>query len=95
MARLARIAVFDGQGAGTFSFYWKVSSESSYDFLEFYIDDVHQSGRISGTVDWQCKSYNITSSGSHTLKWRYAKGASAYGCSQRGISHSVVLSIRR
>ncbi len=34
MAQLARIAVVDGQGAGTFSFYWKVSSEPGYNFLE-------------------------------------------------------------
>jgi hypothetical protein len=38
-------------GPGTLSFYWKVSSEAGYDFLEFYIDGVLQSGRISGSVD--------------------------------------------
>ena len=61
-------------GPGTLSFYWKVSSERNYDFLEFYIDDVRQD-RISGNVDWQYKTYTI-SSGSHTLKWKYRKDVS-------------------
>jgi len=59
-------------GAGTASFYWKVSSEADYDFLEFYIDGELQD-QISGTVDWQQMTYAITGSGSHTLEWRYTK----------------------
>jgi hypothetical protein len=59
-------------GAGTFSFYWKVSSEAGYDFLEFYIDGVLQD-RISGSQDWHQMVYTITESGSHTLDWRYIK----------------------
>jgi hypothetical protein len=59
-------------GAGTFSFYWKVSSEQNYDYLEFYIDGVLQK-RISGLVDWQQMMYTITGSGLHTLEWRYVK----------------------
>jgi hypothetical protein len=62
-------------GARTVRFYWKVSSESNYDFLEFYIDGWLQD-RISGSVDWQQKTYTITSSGSHTLEWRYVKDGS-------------------
>jgi len=62
-------------GAKTVRFYWKVSSESNYDFLEFYIDGWLQD-RISGSVDWQQKMYTITSSGSHTLEWRYVKDGS-------------------
>jgi hypothetical protein len=59
-------------GTGTFSFYWKVSSEAGYDFLEFYIDGVLQD-RISGTEDWRRMIYTITEPGSHNLEWRYAK----------------------
>jgi len=59
-------------GAGTFSFYWKVSSEGDYDFLEFYIDGVLQD-RISGSVDWHQMTYTITDSSSHILEWRYFK----------------------
>lgn len=61
-------------GPGTLSFFWKVSSERSYDFLEFYMDGVRRS-RISGTVDWQQKAYAI-SSGLHILVWRYIKDGS-------------------
>ncbi|MBC8471715.1 MAG: hypothetical protein H8D56_19820 [Planctomycetes bacterium] len=59
-------------GAGTLSFYWKVSSEGEYDFLEFYIDGVLQD-RISGLVDWHQMTYTITDSSSHILEWRYFK----------------------
>ena len=58
-------------GPGTLTFYWKVSSQAGYDFLEFCIDGVLQD-RISGGVDWQQKSYTI-SSGSHALQWKYEK----------------------
>ena len=63
-------------GPGTLTFWWKVSSESGYDYLEFYLDGVIQSGRISGTVDWQQKTYSIAA-GAHTAKWRYMKDGSA------------------
>ncbi len=59
-------------GPGTLSFWWKVSSEVNYDFLEFYINDVLQTGRISGEVDWQQKSYSVLD-GSHTFRWIYSK----------------------
>jgi len=61
-------------GPGTLTFYWKVSSESNYDFLRFYIGDVEQT-QISGSVDWQQKTYSLTS-GTHTLQWKYAKDSS-------------------
>ena len=63
-------------GAGTVSFYWKVSSEADWDFLEFYIDGELQD-QISGEVDWQQMTYTITDSGSHTLEWRYTKDEGA------------------
>ncbi|MDP3789854.1 MAG: S8 family serine peptidase, partial [Candidatus Omnitrophota bacterium] len=53
------------------SFWWKVSSEYYYDFLEFYIDGVLQDD-ISGDTTWQKKTYTL-SSGTHTLKWQYWK----------------------
>jgi hypothetical protein len=59
-------------GPGTLTFWWKVSSELAYDYLEFYLDDVLQNGRISGEVDWTQQTYNLTA-GSHTLRWRYSK----------------------
>ncbi len=62
-------------GAGTVSFYWKVSSERHFDFLEFYIDGELQD-RISGSggsADWHQMAYTISTSDSHTLEWRYTK----------------------
>lgn len=62
-------------GAGTVSFYWKVSSEGNCDYLEFYIDDARQEG-ISGSKDWHQMTFEITGSGEHTLEWRYSKDES-------------------
>ncbi len=59
-------------GYTSVKFYWKVSSESGYDYLRFYIDGVEQSGSIAGTVDWTQKSYTV-STASHTLRWVYDK----------------------
>ena len=59
-------------GSGTLTFWWKVSSESTYDYLKFYIDGVEQSGSISGTVDWQQKTFTLPD-GSHTVQWAYVK----------------------
>ena len=58
-------------GAGTLSFYWKVSSEGDYDYLEFYLDGIKQAA-ISGDEDWQQVTYNVPT-GTHTLKWQYRK----------------------
>ena len=61
-------------GPSTASYYWKVSSESNYDYLEFYIDGVLQN-RISGSIGWH-QMTNTLSSGLHTLEWRYVKDGS-------------------
>jgi hypothetical protein len=63
------------EGAGTISFYWKVSSEAGYDFLEFYIDGVLQE-QISGSMDWHQMAYTISDPGTHILEWRYVKDVS-------------------
>jgi len=55
----------------TISFYRKVSSESGYDFLKFYIDDV-EIGSWSGNKDWAKVSYPI-SAGNHRFSWAYEK----------------------
>ncbi|HQO68405.1 MAG TPA: S8 family serine peptidase, partial [Candidatus Syntrophosphaera sp.] len=60
--------------AGNLSFWYKVSSESNYDFLRFYVDGVKQ-GEWSGSAGWAEASYPLTS-GSHTLAWTYSKDSS-------------------
>ena len=59
---------------GTINFYKKVSSESGYDKLHFYIDDVDK-GPWSGEIAWGQMSYAVTA-GTHTLKWSYTKDGS-------------------
>lgn len=56
---------------GQISFAKKVSSESSYDKLKFYIDDVEKAD-WSGQIDWATHNYPI-SHGLHTVKWEYMK----------------------
>jgi len=57
--------------SGSISFWYKVSSESGYDYLRFYIDGVLQ-GQWSGTTAWTQASYPV-SSGTRILKWEYYK----------------------
>jgi hypothetical protein len=64
--------------AGTLSFFWKVSSESGYDFLSLFVNGVEQTGslaKISGEVNWVQKTVTL-SAGSNTLEWRYSKDGS-------------------
>src|SRR5262249_5426172 len=58
-------------GPGTLNFWWKVSSEQFFDYLNFYIDSTQQAG-ISGETHWQYQSFPV-GSGTHTLKWTYQK----------------------
>ncbi len=59
------------------SFWFKVSSESGYDYLRFYIDDDEQS-EWSGEVGWMRKAYAVDA-GIHTFKWSYSKDVSVAG----------------
>ena len=70
------------RGAGTLSFWWKVSSASG-DYLEFYINGLLQTGRIHGEVDWALKTYELPA-GYHTLRWRYVKNSSGSENSDAG-----------
>lgn len=65
------ILTLDTTGFEAITFAVKVSSESGYDGLVFYIDGVSQSA-WSGEVDWQTVTYPVTS-GQHTFEWKYIK----------------------
>jgi hypothetical protein len=56
---------------GVVTFYRKVSSESGYDKLYFYIDN-QEKGNWSGDEGWSEVSYPVTT-GTHTFKWTYEK----------------------
>ena len=53
------------------TFWYKVSSEASYDFLRFYIDG-SKKGEWAGEVNWAEATYTV-SEGTHTFKWSYEK----------------------
>ena len=59
---------------GEVSFYKKVSSESNWDKLYFYIDNVEK-GNWSGEVAWSQETFPVTT-GNHTFKWSYTKDGS-------------------
>jgi len=75
-------------GPGTLTFYWKVSSQGLHDFLTFTIDDVIKA-RISGSVNWQPKSYTI-GAGYHEIQWTYAKDANDVGGTDCGWVDNVL-----
>ena len=60
-------------GEGRVSFYWKVSSEESYDYLKVYVDGVEKMDNLSGEEDWGQYVCSLIGSGTHTIRWVYAK----------------------
>lgn len=76
--------------ASTVSFYYKVSSETNFDFFRFSIDGTEQLKK-SGTIDWTQVSYNL-SAGSHTLIWRYTKDGSVSNGSDSGYIDDLTIS---
>ncbi len=79
-------AISDGQetilqtsivkSSGQVAFWWKVSSESGFDFLEFRINGVVQAS-ISGEVDWERRVFSAPDLA--VLQWRYYKDNSGSG----------------
>ncbi len=61
----------------TVSFYYKVSSETSYDKLKFYIDGL-KVGEWSGTVSWTKAAFPVEE-GIHQFRWEYVKDGSVIG----------------
>jgi len=63
--------------SGNIAFYVKVSSESDFDFLTFYIDGVEK-GRWSGEQNWAEVSFPVDE-GTRTFEWTYSKDGSESG----------------
>ena len=79
-------------GPGTLTFWWKVSSESGYDFLELYLNGIIQTGsnaKISGEVDWVQKTLSIPA-GSQVVRWTYMKDGSVVAGSDAAFVDEVV-----
>lgn len=64
------------------SFYARVSSESGYDYLRFYIDGT-QKAQWAGEVAWEQATFPVTE-GEHTFKWAYEKDQSVSNGSDCG-----------
>jgi len=64
------------------TFWYSVSSETNYDYLRFFIDNV-ELDKWSGTVGWTQASYPV-SDGTHTFKWSYTKDYSVSNGSDAG-----------
>ena len=62
-------------GAGTLSFWWKVSSESGYDKATLFVDGVAKA-TASGEQAWRKWSIVVSGSGRHRAEWRYQKDGS-------------------
>ena len=61
-------------GPGTLSFYWKVSSEQDFDYLDLFIDATNTDW-ISGEVGWT-KVTKAIPAGIRTITWQYGKDGS-------------------
>ncbi len=75
--------------AGSVTFNYKVSSESNYDYLRFYVDGV-QKGAWCGEVGWSPASYPVTA-GAHTFEWVYSKDGSVSSGSDKAWVDNVAL----
>lgn len=70
------------QGPGRLTFWWKVSSEEGYDFLQFFINDGIRAS-ITGEFGWQRRSYAIPA-GQVDLAWIYSKDSAFAGGQDAG-----------
>ena len=61
-------------GPGIVSFWWKVSSETNYDYLRFFVGELQQT-TISGEVGWVQTNFAVAA-GPQTLRWAYHKDIS-------------------
>jgi hypothetical protein len=76
-------------GPTTLSFWWKVSSETNFDFLRFFTNGV-QVFAISGEQDWQQQTVNLAP-GSQSIAWQYDKDDSVDVGQDQGWVDQVVL----
>ena len=65
------VLTFEVGEPDSIAFYYKVSSENTYDKMFFYIDNQEKSN-WSGSVNWSRAQYPVTA-GTHTFTWKYKK----------------------
>ncbi|HUW18384.1 MAG TPA: hypothetical protein VMW16_03705 [Sedimentisphaerales bacterium] len=74
------------------SFWRKVSSNSGWDPLRFYIDDVKQ-GEWDGEDDWALETYTVTP-GEHTFSWYYINFSGRFGIPPGGSNCAWIDNVR-
>ena len=84
---------FEVSTADSIAFYYKVSSESGYDKLYFYIDN-QEKNNWSGNVSWTRAQFAVTA-GTHTFKWKYKKDTSVASGSDCAWIDFVILPVDR
>jgi hypothetical protein len=67
------LTISSAEGA-RISFFRKISSESNFDHLYFYVDG-QQKGKWSGEEDWTYETFFVEP-GAHTISWSYKKDGS-------------------
>jgi hypothetical protein len=76
-------------GATNVTFWWKVSSEQDFDFLNFYLG-TNLLAAISGEVNWTNRSFNLPA-GTNELRWQYIKDVSVTMGADAGWVDQVVI----
>ncbi len=79
----------DVQFADDISFAKRISSESGYDYLEFYIDG-DKKEEWSGEAEWTLSTYPVAE-GTHTFKWTYMKDGYFYSGSDCAWLDNILL----
>jgi hypothetical protein len=74
--------------AGNISFWRRVSSETNWDFLRFFIDGVQQT-QWSGNLPWAQQNYPVAA-GQHTFRWQYIKDNSVSSFEDAGYIDAIV-----
>lgn len=77
-------------GGGTVSFFYEVSSESGFDFLQFTINGALQD-QWSGLVSYTQQSYALPA-GTLTLRWTYSKDSSVSSNNDAAYVDDIVIS---
>jgi len=78
------------EGVTNVTYFWKVSSETNADYLEFFTNDV-LAARISGEVNWQSNSFRFAADTTNTITWSYRRDNSITFGSNCGWVDGLVL----
>jgi len=77
---------------GTASFYWRVSSENTFDKLVWKYDGTTQA-TISGEVGWTQVTKTVTA-GSHTIEWTFSRDAGGSSGFNAGWIDDIVIPLQ-